>query len=698
MRYLAFFLVAARVAKAACPGGAAETSFFRDSDEDGHGDPAVSVLACAPPSGYVATSTDCDDTAPFVHPAAPELCNGKDDDCDAKADDGLPKHTYWLDTDGDGVGVDTLWITGCAAKPGYVLEKGDCDDGSSHVFPGAQELCNGADDDCDDLIDEDLPVLTFYPDGDGDGFGDPGPPETGCSAPDGWVIDATDCDDQNDAANPGIAEECNGKDDNCNGDTDEAMLVPLYVDADDDGAGGDLVAACPGPGFSTASGDCDDSSPSVGPHAAEVSNAVDDDCDGLTDEALSTLDEDEDGVSSSDGDCNDKNPAISPELAELPNGLDDDCDGQVDNGTALADDDGDGYSEIQNDCDDGDATQYPGAPEAPDGADDDCDGLTDEGTAIVDDDGDGAAESQDDCNDLTTLVGPDAPELLDGLDNDCDGLTDELEPGAGKVDGDNDGWPASADCDDGDAEIHPQALEVPNEADDDCDGKIDDGTVEGDDDGDGLSEAEGDCNDKSAAVHAGAVELPNGADDDCDGAIDEATIASDDDDDGFTEDQGDCNDANGAIGPGAAETPNGLDDDCDDIPDNVTEGPVDGVPVNPEEPAVDDPPDAGPTGVEPGESTGADAAGSGDTAASPPDGGPSKGVPGPSGSSGGCSIGQGTSSRGRSSDNNGAGDPAGPLGSPVASLLFALFGLHLVWRSATLRGFVRGAFNARRKL
>ncbi len=56
--------------------------WYKDSDNDTYGDPAMVQDACAAPFGYVSSSTDCDDTSPTRHPGAPELCNTVDDNCD----------------------------------------------------------------------------------------------------------------------------------------------------------------------------------------------------------------------------------------------------------------------------------------------------------------------------------------------------------------------------------------------------------------------------------------------------------------------------------------------------------------------------------------------------------------------------------------------------------------------------------------
>ncbi|MDO9280456.1 MAG: MopE-related protein, partial [Pseudomonadota bacterium] len=82
----------------------------------------------------------------------------------------------------------------------------DCDDADAGVFPGATELCNGVDDDCDNETDEDPP--TWYADADADGYGDPGVAQAACDAPAGTVADATDCDDASASVYPGATDAC----------------------------------------------------------------------------------------------------------------------------------------------------------------------------------------------------------------------------------------------------------------------------------------------------------------------------------------------------------------------------------------------------------------------------------------------------------------------------------------------------------
>lgn len=141
-------------------------------------------LVDADGDGYFSV-VDCDDSNAAIRPEALEICDGLDNDCDGFAEEGM--ETY-ADNDGDGFG-DPQVIMPCDT-PG-VANNLDCDDNNAALNPGALEVCDGQDNDCDGTVDEGLG--NFYADADGDGLGDPGQPVP-CTTP-GAVQNNGDCDD-----------------------------------------------------------------------------------------------------------------------------------------------------------------------------------------------------------------------------------------------------------------------------------------------------------------------------------------------------------------------------------------------------------------------------------------------------------------------------------------------------------------------
>ena len=135
-----------------------------DADGDTYGDQtATPVQACEDPStatdSYVVDATDCDDTESGINPGATEVCDADDtdEDCDGLADDADPSvdtstgTTWYPDSDGDGYGsADATGEAFCDdPASGYYETADDCDDDDATVNPGATEVCNDKDDDCD---------------------------------------------------------------------------------------------------------------------------------------------------------------------------------------------------------------------------------------------------------------------------------------------------------------------------------------------------------------------------------------------------------------------------------------------------------------------------------------------------------------------------------------------------------------------
>ena len=423
-----------------------------DADGDGFGDPATREVVCTLEEGYVENARDCDDQRSAVNPDAYEICDGIDNDCDEVADEGQRELPYYEDLDGDGYGNFDETVEACSPPPGYVENRGDCNDLDPAINPGAREVCNGGtDDDCNLRADDDDPTLdrttatTWYYDRDEDGYGGlldlpfpqeaidlsgmsnpfnscvrPEKPEALAQFPGRFTSNVDDCDDTNPDVNPDGVEVCNRIDDDCDQliddtdpDLDPAELQTFYADTDADGAGdaANPVEACFQPWFTAANDvDCDDEEPLLQDATGWL---LDDDGDGFgagapskpsctapsADHVLPAL-----GV-----DCRDDDDEVYPGAPEVCDTLDNDCDGDID----LLDDDLDIYS----------ATAV--------WRDVDGDGYGDIAIEAVQcgDPLDGFVADNTDCNDQVFEINPGATEICnEGVDGDCDELGDEDDP------------------------------------------------------------------------------------------------------------------------------------------------------------------------------------------------------------------------------------------------------------------------------
>ena len=366
--------------------------YYEDKDDDGYGKGAPQCL-CGSEGDFTALIPgDCNDESDAAYPAAPEVCDEIDNDCDSSVDEPGSGGCvfYFSDNDEDGFGTNDMMCL-CSPIGNYsAMKGGDCDDSAVSVFPGAEELCDGLDNNCNYQIDEgfadadldgkadcldqdddndDVPDAIdncpslpnpLQTDTDGDGMGDL------CDLDDDGdgVIDLADCAPLDAEVHPGADELCNGKDDDCDSMIDEEGAIGCelyYKDKDDDGYGMNTQPQClcgpSGQYVTQQDGDCDDSSWSVHPGATEVCNGKDDDCDSVSDNdnsaGCSSLyeDKDDDGYGITEtqqcmcspngnftatlgGDCEDLNPNIHPSAEEICDLIDNDCDDKIDEGVS----------------------------------------------------------------------------------------------------------------------------------------------------------------------------------------------------------------------------------------------------------------------------------------------------------------------------------------------------------------------------
>ena len=281
-----------------------EPELCLDRDQDGYGEGP----GCAAP--------DCDDTRSDVSPLADEVCNGLDDDCDSRIDDNPVDERRECETGfvgrcasgqtrcADGLlECDAVAATGedvcdgadndcdgvadedgiCDGVPCCYLERCDgvCEtarrngDGTCVQPPAysSDESCDGLDNDCDGTVDEDAEQV-FWADADRDGFGDSSVVISGCVAPPGYVDNDRDCDDTLAAVRPDAVEVCDGLDNDCDNDTDSGVCGDLACCWDDT-----CVGVC-GTARTDETGTC--TVPAA--FGDERCDSLDNNCDGRVDE------------------------------------------------------------------------------------------------------------------------------------------------------------------------------------------------------------------------------------------------------------------------------------------------------------------------------------------------------------------------------------------------------------------------------
>ncbi|MCO4748273.1 MAG: hypothetical protein KC912_25995, partial [Proteobacteria bacterium] len=364
-----------------CVGGATNTltftDYFVDGDVDGVGSGTAVSYCYDPGTPFVDEGGDCDDSDPLNFPGNTESCESGpiasqvDNDCVGDGTNDLTFINYWVDGDRDTYGAGTPDQYCQDPGVGFSTVGTDCDDTKTLYFPGADEYCEGDDNDCDGTIDEDaVDSLTWYADTDDDLFGDPNSFQVICAQPADHVLDNTDCDDVRPDVNPDADEYCDGTtDEDCDGSIDEDTAADAgtwYEDGDNDDFGDPNSSqnACVAPsGYVADNTDCDDGRNSVNPDADETCNNRDNDCNGIEDDGwvasggqvyFEDLDQDgfgnpdvtgracseQPGFVTIDGDCNDNVFAINPDATETcGDGVDANCDGA---GGPQDDDDNDG--------------------------------------------------------------------------------------------------------------------------------------------------------------------------------------------------------------------------------------------------------------------------------------------------------------------------------------------------------------------
>ena len=376
-----------------------QIDLYEDNDKDGFGNPEKTKLGCylsgmdpdIDEESYVPNNDDCNDDDFMVNPAALEICDGKDNNCQEGIDEGLLS-VFYLDADDDGKGNPNNYLEACPLPLGYVSDNTDCDDTDADLWQ----------------------LINMYLDADFDGYGSsPVSICIGSFVPPGYSLNGLDCDDSIMTVHPGALEVCDEHDNDCD---------PLTIDGSGETPPFNAVqqGVCTGSLKGCVNGNWIDNYNGIADYeiVETLCDSLNNDCDEETDEGLmNTLyfDSDNDSFGNSNnslmscalswgnyvlmgGDCDDANELIFPEAVELCDGLNNDCDDLIDEELIAP----------SQPCSSGTGQ---------------CQGLGLEYKICQ-----GLASWSEQYFNCDAVEGEPSEEIADGIDNDCNGIIDDVPP------------------------------------------------------------------------------------------------------------------------------------------------------------------------------------------------------------------------------------------------------------------------------